>query len=373
MDAFFSGTSAISYDRQPRATAIRPDRHPDLSDEHSSKYFKLARSPESTASKTDISSAMSVTLSTEKSPVPDEESLSKFDKALDLLKSNPPEQRLDIQMPYSQFLELDESWSKIKSELFLDDKSYPRLSYNSVTETVTLVTVPKDLHEVAASELRRQIMNSIEEYLSHHSPESIDRIVDAGSSDVRGSGGGYEHSVKQADGLFKYISGGAGRVTVAFEVGFSQNYDSLLANKDVWIQGCHAKAYPFGNIGDVAAEKEAMNLHADATVPLDGSYFPQIRYRDHVWAGGVTEAFIEVWRANGHEKFPLIEERRPHHNLTTTVGLHVSEFFEDDAWQALGIEDFIFPFNGRRYLRRLKTGMVAMAEERFADFITRPR
>ncbi|KAJ8102516.1 hypothetical protein POJ06DRAFT_244901 [Lipomyces tetrasporus] len=318
---------------------------------------------------------MSVTLSTEKSPVPDEESLSKFDKALDLLKSNPPEQRLDIQMPYSQFLELDESWSKIKSELFLDDKSYPRLSYNSVTETVTVVTVPKDLHEVAASELRRQIMNSIEEYLSHHSPESIDRIVDAGSSDVRGSGGGYEHSVKQADGLFKYISGGAGRVTVAFEVGFSQNYDSLLGNKDMWIQGCHAKACvliclnesprfrnptdPFEDIGDVEAEKQAMNRHANATVPLNGSYFPPISYRDHVWAGGVTEAFIEVWRANGHEKFPLIEERRPHHNLTTTVGLHVSEFFEDDAWQALGIEDFI-------------TGMVAMAEERFADFITRP-
>ncbi|KAJ8097983.1 hypothetical protein POJ06DRAFT_26405 [Lipomyces tetrasporus] len=329
---------------------------------------------------------MSVTLSTEKSPVPDEESLSKFDKALDLLKSNPPEQRLDIQMPYSQFLELDESWSKIKSELFLDDKSYPRLSYNSVTETVTVVTIPKSLHEVAASELRHQAMNSIEEYLSHHSPESIGRIVDAGSSDVRGSGGGYEHSVKQADGLFQYIGGGARLATVAFEVGFSQNYDSLLANKDMWIQGCHAKAcvliclnesprfrnptHPFENVGDVAGEKEAMNLHADATVPLDGSYFPQIRYRDHVWAGGVTEAFIEVWRADGHEKFPLIEDRRPHHNLTATLGLHVSEFFQGDAWQSLGIDDFIFPFNGRLYLMRLRTGMVAMAGSRFADFIT---
>ncbi|KAK9342679.1 hypothetical protein V1522DRAFT_415432 [Lipomyces starkeyi] len=109
------------------------------------------------------------------------------------------------------------------------------------------------------------------------------------------------------------MGGGAGLVTVAFEVGFSQNYDSLLANKDMWIQGCHAKACvliclnesprfrnptdPIENVGDVAAEKEAMNLYADATVPLDGSYFPQIRYRDHVWAGGVTEAFIEVWRA----------------------------------------------------------------------------
>ncbi|KAK9334373.1 hypothetical protein V1521DRAFT_470284, partial [Lipomyces starkeyi] len=120
------------------------------------------------------------------------------------------------------------------------------------------------------------------------------------------------------DFVSRFTTPGAGLVTVAFDVGFSQNYDSLLANKDIWIQGCHAKACvlicinesprfrnptdPFENVGDVAAEKKAMNLHADANVPLDGSYFPQIRYRGHVWAGGVTEAFIEV-RADSHEKF----------------------------------------------------------------------
>ncbi|KAJ8103434.1 hypothetical protein POJ06DRAFT_284235 [Lipomyces tetrasporus] len=332
-----------------------------------------------------MSSAMSVALSKDKSPGPDENWISEFDKALNLLKSNAPEQWLDIQMPYSQYLKLEESWSNIKSDTY---KGYPRLSYNSVTETVTVVTAPRNLHEVAASELRFQIMRSIREYLSHHSPESLGRIVDAGSSDVRGSGGGYEHSVKQADGLFQYIGPGAGPATVAFEVGFSQNYDSLLGNKDMWIQGCHAKACvliclnesprfrnpsgPFEDIGDVGAEKQAMNRHANATVPLNGSYFPQIRYRDHVWAGGVTEAFIEVWRADGHEKFPLIEDRRPHHNLTTTLGLHVSDFFEDDAWQALGIEDLNIPFDGTLYLTLLESGMVKLAEGRFADFITTP-
>ncbi|KAK9252211.1 hypothetical protein V1507DRAFT_391429, partial [Lipomyces tetrasporus] len=322
----------------------------------------------------------------------DENWISEFDKALNLLKSNAPEQWLDIQMPYSQYLKLEESLSKIKSDTCSEDKSYPRLSYNSVTETVTVVTVPKDLHEVAASELRRQIMNGIMEHLSDHSPESIGRIVDTGSTDVRGSDGGYERSVKQADGLFKYSGRGAQRVTVAFEVGCSENHKSLLDNKDVWIQGCHAKACvliclaeqsprfrnptdPFENIADVETEEAAMGFHADATVPLDGSYFPQISYRDHVWAGGVTEAFIEVWRADGHETFPLIEERRPHHdlNLITTLGLHVSDFFEDDAWQALGIEDFDIRFNSRIYLTLLRSGLVTLAANRFADFIKRPR
>ncbi|KAK9257691.1 hypothetical protein V1519DRAFT_456750 [Lipomyces tetrasporus] len=307
-----SGTSTTALNSTtPRSTTVNKSPSP-----HQGKYFKLACSPESTSSTTDMSSAMSVALSKDKSPGPDENWISEFDKALNLLKSNAPEQWLDIQMPYSQYLKLEESWSNIKSDTY---KGYPRLSYNSVTETVTVVTAPRNLHEVAASELRFQIMRSIREYLSHHSPESLGRIVDAGSSDVRGSGGGYEHSVKQADGLFQYIGPGAGPATVAFEVGFSQNYDSLLGNKDMWIQGCHAKACvliclnesprfrnpsgPFEDIGDVGAEKQAMNRHANATVPLNGSYFPQIRYRDHVWAGGVTEAFIEVWRADGHEKF----------------------------------------------------------------------
>ncbi|KAK9243116.1 hypothetical protein V1506DRAFT_555634 [Lipomyces tetrasporus] len=277
------------------------------------------------------------------------------------LKSNAPEQWLDIQMPYSQYLKLEEC-------------CYPRLSYNSVTETVTVVTVPRNLHEVAASELRRQIMNGIVEHLSHHSPESLGRIVDAGSSD--------------ADGLFQYRGPDVGPATVTYEVGFSQSYDSLLGNKDVWIQGCHAKACvliclnesprfrnptgPFEDIGDVEAEKQAMSRHANAVVPLDGLYFPQISYRDHVWAGGVTEAFIEVWRADGHEKFPLIEDRGPHHNLTTTLGLHVSDFFEDDAWQAMGIEDLNILFDGTLYLTLLESGMVKLAEGRFADFITTP-
>ncbi|KAK9319834.1 hypothetical protein V1517DRAFT_331280 [Lipomyces orientalis] len=382
MDARARSTTACNSTAR-RSTTVNKSPSPvsDGSDEHQGKYSKLACSPESSSSTTDMSSAMSVALSKDKSPGPDENWISEFDKALNLLKSNAPEQRLDIHMPYSQYLKLEESWSKVKSDTCSEDKSYPRLSYNSVTETVTVLTVPKNLHEVAASELRFQIMSGIREYLSHHSPESLGRIVDAGSSDVRGSSGGYEHSVTQADGLFQYRGDGGNPATVAFEAGFSQNYDSLLHNKDMRIQGCHAKACvliclnesprfrnptePFENIGDVAAEKAAMNRHADATAQLDGSYFPQINYRDHIWAGGVTEAFIEVWRADGHEKFPLIEARRPHHNLPTTLGLHVSEFFEDDP-------TFNIPFNGPFYLTLLETEMVKMAAGRFADFITTP-
>ncbi|KAK9323512.1 hypothetical protein V1517DRAFT_320041, partial [Lipomyces orientalis] len=52
---------------------------------------------------------------------------SDYCNALQLLKDNPPEQRLDIHAPYSQYLKLEKSWSKYKSETNIseDQKYYP--------------------------------------------------------------------------------------------------------------------------------------------------------------------------------------------------------------------------------------------------------
>ncbi|KAK9375185.1 uncharacterized protein V1513DRAFT_38810 [Lipomyces chichibuensis] len=102
-------------------------------------------------------------VSMEKSQGQRENELSDHCKAISLLKNNPPEQRLDIPLNYSQYLELEESWTNIKSETGIsEDQRYPYLSYNSLLHVATVVTVPRDLHEVAAAELRREIMNSIE-------------------------------------------------------------------------------------------------------------------------------------------------------------------------------------------------------------------
>ncbi|KAK9482244.1 hypothetical protein V1527DRAFT_415625, partial [Lipomyces starkeyi] len=119
------------------------------------------------------------------------------------------------------------------------DCTYPRLSYSSVTETVTVLTVPKDLHEVTASELRHEIMKSIEEYLSDTVPKACAELWMLDLT-MYGDLVAAISSIKQADGLFMYRGRVAGHATVAFDVGFSQKYDCLLANKDMWIQGCHA-------------------------------------------------------------------------------------------------------------------------------------
>ncbi|ODQ71066.1 hypothetical protein LIPSTDRAFT_5095 [Lipomyces starkeyi NRRL Y-11557] len=57
---------------------------------------------------------------------------SEYEDVFRLLTENPPEQILDVHFPYSK---------------------YPYLEYNSLTETVTVVTVPNSIHEVAVYEL----------------------------------------------------------------------------------------------------------------------------------------------------------------------------------------------------------------------------
>ncbi|KAK9385164.1 hypothetical protein V1515DRAFT_609099 [Lipomyces mesembrius] len=48
-----------------------------------------------------------------------------YAKALDLLKKNPPEQRIDIHLPYSLYLRLEESWSRFKAEAsILENQKY---------------------------------------------------------------------------------------------------------------------------------------------------------------------------------------------------------------------------------------------------------
>ncbi|KAK9492038.1 hypothetical protein V1508DRAFT_448910 [Lipomyces doorenjongii] len=163
-------------------------------------------------------------------------------QALSLLKENPSEQRLDIRLPYAEYLKLDQCWSKEKSEAHIsEDQRYPYLAYNSAIETASVVTVPNQVHEVAAKDMCREIMNIIETYLAVH-PPAVGEIQDIGSTTIKGSHGRYSRILKQADGLFKFRGKGFGtRLMVAIEVGFSEMYHALCHDKDLWIDGNHVK------------------------------------------------------------------------------------------------------------------------------------
>ncbi|ODQ74078.1 hypothetical protein LIPSTDRAFT_2085 [Lipomyces starkeyi NRRL Y-11557] len=84
--------------------------------EEQGKRLKLDSSRDSTLPPTEISSTMSFTESKNASPARDDNTDSEYNKALALLRSNTPEQILDVQLPYTKYLQLERAFSTLNPE-----------------------------------------------------------------------------------------------------------------------------------------------------------------------------------------------------------------------------------------------------------------
>ncbi|KAK9320384.1 hypothetical protein V1517DRAFT_348230 [Lipomyces orientalis] len=220
----------------------------------------------------------------------DENALSDYETALSLLKHNPPE----------HFLKLEKCWAKIRlAQNISEDQKYPSLAYNSA--------------------VGRRILNGAEEYLSRHGADArlLQSIVNFGSTTTEGRYGGYTKSKKQADGTIKYKRSGAeAKVMIVIEVGYCENYTAFCRDKDLWIEGQHvpvcilvcldesprfrnSKAR-YEHVSNVDVEMQSMARCVAESVDRDStqSNYGEIKYPGHTWVGGLTNAFIEVWRAN---------------------------------------------------------------------------
>ncbi|KAK9491465.1 hypothetical protein V1508DRAFT_405499 [Lipomyces doorenjongii] len=286
---------------------------------------------------------------------------SDYDTALDLLKNNLPEQRLDFHLPCCQYLKLEECWSKIRlAENISEDQKYPYLAYDSAAEIATVVT------------LGLMFMNGARDYLYSHGADAsfVRRIHSAGSTTFKGAYGSYSRSKKQADGTIVYTPlDGRSKIMIAIEVGYSQDYTALCRNKDQWIEGRHVKVCVF--VGYVEAEMEKMCSSITAMIrdqPQD--YYGSIVYRDHKWVGDLMEAFIEVWRANKKQPIRyLLQNAWSCNSLPKTIGLKVSDFVPDEDLKAGNIPDSSLPFDVISYVDLLRRCMQTTAEERYFEFI----
>ncbi|KAK9356258.1 hypothetical protein V1523DRAFT_261946 [Lipomyces doorenjongii] len=310
-----------------------------------------------------------------------------YDKALYLLTHNPPEQRLDIPMPYSKYLQLEESWSKFKADNnILEEKRYPSLSYNALMQIATILTPQSALHDCTAEKIKEIVRSNIDEYLSIHQPRAIGRTQNFGSTTVKDCG----KNSKDPDQSFVYgRPGRQSRVQVTIECGVSENYNALCRDKNLWINQLGAKAViliclkevprfknpptAYEYIKDAAAEADNMGEHAaDAMVHnlKRGNYGP-IEYRGHIWAGKLDEVFVEVWRAGDGQPVRnwLISHGR-RNRLPKTIGLRISDFFPEDEWATSNIPDSNVPFYGGRYLwDSLTLAMGWTAKMRFIEFL----
>ncbi|KAK9483362.1 hypothetical protein V1527DRAFT_413452 [Lipomyces starkeyi] len=358
--------------------------------EEQGKRLKLDSSRDSTLSATEKSSTMSFTESKDVSPVREHNTNSDYNKALALLRSNTPEQILDVQLPYSKYLQLEKAFSKLNPDSdTAAEKSYPSLSYNSCTETVTVVTVPSNVHEAGVYQINIDIIGYSQNYLSTRSPLTKVRIVPLGSTTMRGFHGTFAKSAKQTDGGVIYLNrNGDAVVTVALEVGKSERYEKLCRDKDIWIDGLGVKVFilvcvnespqfkrsstEYEHIEDVEAEialmKESMAATLESNLLL--THITPFVYRRRTWAGALSTAFIEVWRPNSSpSRYDLIQNGDACDHLPTTLGLSVSDLFPDDAWEATDIPDHEIPFDGRSYLETLMVAMNVTAQHRFLSVI----
>ncbi|KAK9372299.1 uncharacterized protein V1513DRAFT_460720 [Lipomyces chichibuensis] len=282
-----------------------------------------------------------------------------YAKALHLLKCNPPDCRIDVRLPYSQYLRLERSWSILE-------------------QIVTVVTVQRALHEVAASRLGYNIQLRVDEYLSSHKPDEQERILEGGSTTRKSIDGKYANSLNDPDGSFYYKRRDGGyRLQIAVEVGFIEHCKAFLRVKDAWIQSQRANVVilnpktAYEAVEDVDMELTRLGQLADEAVQRNrgkGPYRP-IKYRGHNWFEKLNDAFIEVWRADGSppNKLCLIENGCPCDPLPTVIGLKVSDFFSEDAWAAAQIPDSYVPFDWDLYRRSLLTAMDLTAQERFME------
>ncbi|KAK9360336.1 hypothetical protein V1504DRAFT_440523 [Lipomyces starkeyi] len=286
---------------------------------------------------------------------------SDYNKALALLRSNTPEQILDVQLPYSKYLQLEKAFSTLNPDSdTAAEKSYPSLSYDSCTETVTVVTVPSNVHEAGVDRINREIVRYDENYLSTHSPQLVDSIGDLGSTTMRGFHGPFAKCVKQPDGGVIYVppqGKGEQIVTVVVEVGASERYKKLCRDKDIWIDGLGVKVFILVCITESPQFRR-----------------PSTEY-EHIEDVGaeialMKETFIEVWRPDGNpSRYDLIDNDHTCDHLLTTLGLHISDLFPDDVLEAADIPDQEIPFNARRYRAKLMTRMKVTAHMRFVSFI----
>ncbi|KAK9312202.1 hypothetical protein V1524DRAFT_418353 [Lipomyces starkeyi] len=285
----------------------------DQADEHG-KRLKLDPETESTAF-AGISKTMSVT---------DAEALSNYNAAF--------------------FVQLDAAFSELKSAAAIsEEQRYPSLTYNSLTQTVTVVTAPSSIHESS----------------------TLDGLRDEGHFP-----GLYARSRKEQDGGFRYTTvDGEDKVTIVYEVGYSEAYSKLLDDKDIWIHGKGVNvfilisfketprfAYPathhtrISQIGEQPARQFSRTVGRTTQLNIKQGCYGPLR--------SVPGSHV------GRYGSPLAND-----DLPGTLGIRISGFYPQDVWQASDIEDGTAPFNSSRFLGGLRRDISKAAQNRFEGFL----
>ncbi|KAK9311101.1 hypothetical protein V1524DRAFT_473477 [Lipomyces starkeyi] len=215
-----AGSSSRSIARRIRPAIAMTRAQPFAADEAA---FPAKKRHKGNAKKnTSAMSAQSIQLATMTSSSPAlhlEDTEGQYQRALNFLVTNEPEQCLEVQLPLHKYEELERYADSLYGEI-----KYPYVDYDTNTSTAIIYTAPAPLHGMVSAQLQHLIQRGAEMALiQHNKPEIARRLHAYGESSDRPLFGGYNSRIsKVPDGGLVYFLTSEEVLTVAIETGLSE-------------------------------------------------------------------------------------------------------------------------------------------------------
>ncbi|KAK9491996.1 hypothetical protein V1508DRAFT_456537 [Lipomyces doorenjongii] len=226
--------------------------------------------------------------------------------ALDFLKANEPETRLDVRLSPNSFRLLDE-----QAHALYGDAKYPRVQYSTVDSRVN--TVPTALHSGSASGLQHLIIESLRDTLIRLNKwELCDDIFPMGDSEYSIVDDEGRNSIKTPDGGLMYINDeGNTALTLIIETGVAESYQQFKQDIKLWLNQfeCHTAMIifltedpsfrnPANESNNTCSATERGVFESAMRHSWRDSPFGPYCFRGHTWFGTMATATIEVVRKN---------------------------------------------------------------------------
>ncbi|KAK9311122.1 hypothetical protein V1524DRAFT_371677 [Lipomyces starkeyi] len=228
-----------------------------------------------------------------------------FQRALDFLSANEPEQCLRVKLPFDKYEELQHYAESIYGE-----KKYPYVDYCSNTSTVIIYTAPSPLHGMFSASFQSELYHVAKnELIRLNKPELARKLKAFGESSKRPIFGGYNSRIsKVPDGGLIYTLTRQDVLTVVIETGLSETYEKLQNDAKLWLDGAHCQMaiivcleeqpnfkYPKKTTHNASLEiyDDFENVIADTSTE---NPFGPYMYNGHAWFGKLDEAFAVVYK-----------------------------------------------------------------------------
>ncbi|KAK9360839.1 hypothetical protein V1504DRAFT_440070 [Lipomyces starkeyi] len=230
-----------------------------------------------------------------------------YQRALDFLAANEPEQSLRIKLPFDKFEALESYASKWRQEvtniiiLFNSPTKltgrYPYVDYCPTTSTAIIYTAPTPLHGQISSQLQHLIQRSVEKVLMRQNrPQLARKLQASGESSARPIFGGYSRKIsKTPDGGLVYVVNNKDVLTVKLQKDVTLWLDGMHCNTAILVclqEQPNFKYLP-KNEHRFTLESYEVFQEVMAKTSAETPFGPYI-YDDHTWFGQLARSFAEV-------------------------------------------------------------------------------